>query len=163
MRGFLVLLTFILGFTFAASSAQARYVSLGEISTADLMRACNAVNGSFDAFGSDYSCIVENCDGKGGMCVIACNNEGGFVTCTGTVPRHAKVGEQLGNLMQSSPGMSLPETDDGPSDHSSDSAGNDGGRGAGGGGSGGGSFDPGQAGSTGNAGNDAGGGGTIIY
>lgn len=51
----------------------------------ELRRACSRAGGDFviHADGGGYGCIVENCDGKGGTCQIACDNNN---NCNGSTP-----------------------------------------------------------------------------
>ena len=51
----------------------------------ELRRACSRAGGDFVIHpdGGGYGCIVENCDGKGGVCQIACDNNN---NCTGSTP-----------------------------------------------------------------------------
>jgi len=51
----------------------------------ELRRACSSAGGDFVIHedGGGYGCIVENCDGKGGTCQIACDNNN---NCNGSTP-----------------------------------------------------------------------------
>jgi hypothetical protein len=51
----------------------------------ELRRACSSAGGDFviHADGGGYGCIVKNCDGKGGICQIACDNNN---NCNGSTP-----------------------------------------------------------------------------
>lgn len=64
--------------------AQARKVSLSrKVSPAELQAACTAAGGTFWSNDNGYSCVNQNCDGKGFSCAIICNME---AVCEGVVP-----------------------------------------------------------------------------
>ena len=66
--------------------ANAREIGVEPVSWSFLMVTCTNAGGDYGAVGSIYWCTVKNCDGKGGDCKIACSDEGGLETCTGSVP-----------------------------------------------------------------------------
>jgi len=68
------------------ADAQTKFKLKGKYSETDIAGACADVDGEFipgSSDGGDYSCIKQNCDGKGGYCGVECNKE---KECTGTTP-----------------------------------------------------------------------------
>lgn len=65
----------------------------------ELRRACSSAGGDFviHADGGGYGCIVENCDGKGGTCQIACDNNN---NCNGSTPLVIQGGTTLLGILQ---------------------------------------------------------------
>jgi hypothetical protein len=51
----------------------------------DLRSACSSAGGTFSvhADGGGYGCETKNCDGKGGNCIVACDNNN---NCSGSTP-----------------------------------------------------------------------------
>ncbi|MDC7786802.1 hypothetical protein PQJ75_19900 [Rhodoplanes sp. TEM] len=56
--------------------------------------ACSKVGGQFGVHmdGGGYGCVKENCNGKGGKCIIACDNNN---NCVGTYPGRAVAGNPV--------------------------------------------------------------------
>ena len=158
MRTRIALATLTLGAALLiAPAAEARQIGLEPVGWGDLKAACGAAGGKFFHLAGIYSCTVENCDGKGGTCQITCDETGGLVTCDADVPRirHARhtLSADLLKLLGLGPRPVLPASS--LTGGSGGSAGLDGSTGGG---------DPKDGTfSTGNAGNDAGAGGTVIY
>jgi len=69
------------------AEAQNRFKLNGKFSETDVAGSCADVGGEFFPSSppgqGDYSCIKQNCDGKGGYCGVECNKE---KECTGTTP-----------------------------------------------------------------------------
>jgi hypothetical protein len=68
------------------AQAQTKFKLKDKFSETDVAGACADVDGEFfpsSAGGGSYSCIKQNCDGKGGYCGVECNNKG---ECEGTTP-----------------------------------------------------------------------------
>jgi hypothetical protein len=68
-----------------------------------LRAACDRVGGSFDTFadGSGAVCINDNCDHRGGSCIVACNSNEKGNNCQGETPNRTKtviVGGRAGAL-----------------------------------------------------------------
>lgn len=88
MRHRLAFLSLFLAATCAGGPALAdtRFTPLQtKIGVSDLRSTCSKVQGSFDVSpdGKGYSCTKQNCDGKGGNCTVACDNNN---NCTGATP-----------------------------------------------------------------------------
>lgn len=58
----------------------------GTYTSAQIRSACASAGGSFSVHsdGQGYGCNKENCDGKGGRCVVACETKNS--TCHGSTP-----------------------------------------------------------------------------
>ena len=68
-----------------SQSADARQISISQkVSLRQLQNICASVGGSFWSDNNGYSCIKENCDGKGHTCAVLCDENG---NCTGMVPK----------------------------------------------------------------------------
>ncbi len=68
----------------ASSISQAAEVTIaGTITPVALGRACSNAGGSFNSNDTGYSCVKENCNGKGGTCSVQCGSNG---KCTGDTP-----------------------------------------------------------------------------
>jgi len=68
------------------AEAQNKFKLNGKFSETDVAGACADANGEFFPSargGGNYSCVKENCDGKGGYCGVECNQK---KECTGTTP-----------------------------------------------------------------------------
>ena len=69
---------------FIASEARAEIVDIkGTVTPVGLGRACSGAGGNFHSGNTGYSCVKENCNGKGGTCAVLCGNNG---KCTGHTP-----------------------------------------------------------------------------
>jgi hypothetical protein len=66
------------------ASAEGRKIS-GKHGVGEIRNACSKAGGTFSVHddGAGYGCNVKNCDGKGGNCTVACDNNG---NCHGSTP-----------------------------------------------------------------------------
>ena len=71
----------------------------GKISVGELRGACSSAGGSFvvHADGGGYGCMKENCDGKGGTCHVACDNNN---NCNGSTPTRINKALTLVGILQ---------------------------------------------------------------
>lgn len=71
----------------SVAEAQNKFKLIGNFSETDVAGACADADGEFFPSSppgqGDYSCIKQNCDGKGGYCGVECNKG---KECTGTTP-----------------------------------------------------------------------------
>jgi hypothetical protein len=80
MRNALLLLPVLL----AVFAGPALAFPIGGTHTKDEIRSkCAANGGTFTSNLDNYSCLVKNCDGKGGTCGVSCSADG---KCDGSVP-----------------------------------------------------------------------------
>lgn len=83
-----------------AETALARKVSF-QATVSQVRAACSKAGGSFGVHldGGGYGCTKANCDGKGGVCIVACNNNN---SCNGETPnRTAPSGSGPGSVLGS--------------------------------------------------------------
>ncbi len=83
-----VLLSLLLATAFASAlPAQANVIRplAAKPGVGDLRMACSSAGGTFSvhADGGGYGCEKKNCDGKGGTCTVACDNNN---NCNGSTP-----------------------------------------------------------------------------
>jgi len=87
MNNRLMLLTSGIFLTLGLSSADANVIRPLEkkYGIVAIRGACANAGGSFSGgAGGSYACTKENCDGKGGTCVVDCKSDG---TCKGSTPK----------------------------------------------------------------------------
>ena len=92
-----VLLTLLLA---TALPAQAEIRSLStKVGVGDLRMACSSAGGTFSVHpdGGGYGCEKKNCDGKGGDCIIACDNNN---NCNGQTPSRTITPTTLVGILQ---------------------------------------------------------------
>jgi hypothetical protein len=82
LRLFLVTLLLILPVLPASAEIRSMAAKPG---VSELRGACSKAGGQFDVSpdGQGYACTTTNCDGKGGNCTVACDNNN---NCTGSTP-----------------------------------------------------------------------------
>jgi len=88
MRKCLIIVMATAAFGVAAERASAEpFTPIGKHGVSQVYRACDAAGGEFkmDDKGA-YGCRKENCDGKGGECVVACSPN---QDCYGSTPGRA--------------------------------------------------------------------------
>lgn len=71
---------------YSPTLAAQHFVKLNtSIQPGPLRDTCKSVKGVYSVAsdGKSYSCVKNNCDGKGGQCAVACN---GYGECTGVTP-----------------------------------------------------------------------------
>jgi hypothetical protein len=86
MRKAIVSIIALAVLVWAADRAQAATIRyIGKYSVADVRRGCSIAGGTFSASpdGGGYGCVKNNCDGKGGKCTVACDNNN---NCNGETP-----------------------------------------------------------------------------
>ena len=83
MRKAIVSIIAIAVLVWAADRAQAEIRSIGKHSVAEIKSACTSVGGTFSQDSGGYGCSKDNCDGKGGLCVVGCDNNN---NCNGQTP-----------------------------------------------------------------------------
>ncbi len=59
----------------------------GTHSRDDIAASCEASGGSYWSNLDRYGCTKSNCDGKGGDCLVSCDNDG---KCIGSTPQRTK-------------------------------------------------------------------------
>jgi len=84
----------------AASAANKIRPLQNKYSRAALQSACSAGGGTFSsaADGGGYGCYRQNCDGKGGLCSIGCDNRGNCYGSTPAILVPKSTGGAKGNL-----------------------------------------------------------------
>ena len=82
LRLLLVTLAFIVPALPAAAEIRQMAAKPG---VSELRGACSKAGGQFDVSpdGQGYACTTKDCDGKGGNCTVACDNNN---NCTGSTP-----------------------------------------------------------------------------
>ena len=89
----------------------------------ELRTACSRAGGQFDVSpdGGGYACTTKNCDGKGGNCTVACDNNN---NCVGSTPsRLSKPTTLIGILQDGSEVVRDPVTTGGTNSLSSPTGG----------------------------------------
>ena len=93
-----VLLSLLLGFSALPAQAEIRQMA-AKPGVGELRMACSRAGGQFDVSpdGEGYACTTKNCDGKGGNCTVACDNNN---NCVGSTPSRIVSPTTLIGLLQ---------------------------------------------------------------
>ena len=80
----------------ANGPASAALVTLqGTYSFSQIADSCSKSGGNLASDGEGYACTKNNCDGKGGQCVVGCGNDG---KCYGSTPDRSRGAGSFGKL-----------------------------------------------------------------
>ena len=113
-----VLVSLLLGFSALPAQAEIRQMA-AKPGVGELRLACSRAGGQFDISpdGEGYACTTRNCDGKGGNCTVACDNNN---NCNGQTPsRTINPTTLVGILQNGNPVVRDPVTTGGTSSLSS--------------------------------------------
>lgn len=84
-----------LGVLSTISSATAESVVMDNVSASDLKSACDEAGGNFAQNPPGYSCVNDNCDGKGGSCSVFCFTD---TPCLGDTPERKVTGGSISGI-----------------------------------------------------------------
>jgi hypothetical protein len=72
--------------TLGAGASYAKGIDIAYVGPTQLYAACQKAGGDFSTAPGTYGCTKQNCDGKGGMCSVACGTVD--KKCVGATPGH---------------------------------------------------------------------------